>query len=399
MEMLKDKRIVLGVSGSIAVYKAVDMASKLAQAGALVDVVMTEGALEFVTPLSFRSVTHRSVLTKLFDADSELSLEHVALAERVDAVVVAPATANLMAKVANGLADDLLTCILLAVQAPVILAPAMDGHMYDNPATQENASKLRARGFILVGPVHGRLASGLVGMGRLAEVDEIIATIKQALGRKGDLAGRRIVVTAGGTREPIDPVRHIGNRSSGKMGYAVAEAARDRGGEVVLVTSPTSLPDPVGMRVVKAETALEMRGEVLKAVAKADVLLMASAVADYRPKEASDTKIKKNAETITLTLVRTPDILSEVQGDLVKVGFAAESDNLVENAQKKLKEKHLDLIVANDVTAAGSGFASDTNRVVLIERRGKVEQLPLMSKGEVAHRILDRVAKMLPKRA
>jgi phosphopantothenoylcysteine decarboxylase/phosphopantothenate--cysteine ligase len=270
--------------------------------------------------------------------------------------------------------------------------------MFQNPVTQDNLAKLKARGFIVVGPDYGRLASGKIGWGRLAEVERIIGTIKQVLGRKGDLAGKRIVVTAGGTQEPIDPVRHIGNRSSGKMGYAVAEAARDRGAVVSLITAPTSLPEPVGIEVFHIRTAREMKEAVVKAVAQADALIMAAAVADYQPKATAKTKIKKETPILTLELVRTPDILSEVKGNFIKVGFAAESEDIVANAKQKLEKKQLDLIVANDITDAESGFGSDTNKVTLIDRNGKIDSLPLLSKREVADKILDEVVQLMKHR-
>ncbi|MBI4307683.1 MAG: bifunctional phosphopantothenoylcysteine decarboxylase/phosphopantothenate--cysteine ligase CoaBC [Chloroflexi bacterium] len=397
--MLTEQRVVLGVTGSIACYKAVDLASKLVQAGALVDVVMTRAALEFVRPLAFRSITHRPVVSDLFDPDSELAVEHVALAERADIVVIAPATANIVAKMAHGMADDALTCTVLATKFPVVVAPAMDARMYDNPVTQENLRRLRDRGFTMVGPEHGRLASGLVGAGRLAPVEDIVGTVSMALGlRKGDLAGRHLVVTAGGTQEPIDPVRFVSNRSSGKMGFAIAEAARDRGARVALITAPTALPSPVGVETQRVQTAVDMRNAVVKAVVDADALVMAAAVADYQPAQASPQKIKKMRDTLSLELVKTPDILAETKGGFVRVGFAAESQDLIANAQAKLRSKGLDLIVGNDISARDSGFAVDTNRVVLLDRSGQVEHLPLMLKGEVAHRILDRVAKLLAER-
>ncbi len=393
--MFEQKNVVLGVTGSISAYKAVDIASKLTQRGLAVDVVMTKAAMEFVTALSFGSVTHRPVVTDMWELSSEFSVEHVALAERADVVVIAPATANTIAKLATGIADEMLSCTVLATKAPVILAPAMDAGMYSNAVTQENLAKLRSRGFTTVGPGYGRLASGLVGTGRLAETDEILGTVFQVLGRKGDLADRQIVVSAGGTREPIDPVRYIGNRSSGKMGYAVAEAARDRGAIVTLVTSVEQIPAPAGVEVMPVETALEMRDAVLKASAAADVLIMAAAVADYRPADVVQKKIKRESETLALDLVKTADILGEVGGDIVKVGFAAESEDLIARATDKLTRKKLDLIAVNDITAEDSGFGADTNRVTLIDREGKVEELPLMHKYEVAHRILDRVVALL----
>ena len=393
--MLEGKYIVLGVTGSIASYKALDLASKLTQAGALVDTVMSYGATQFIAPLAFRSITHRDVVTDTFDPDSDLSVEHVGLAQRADIVVVAPATAHLIARVAAGMADDPLTTTILATSAPVMVAPAMDGHMYENRATQENLSTLKSRGVTVVGPATGRLASGMVGMGRLVEVPELVGHVSAILGQKGDLAGRCIVVSAGGTQEPIDPVRVVTNRSSGKMGYAIAEVARDRGARVVLVTAPTSLPDPVAVEVVKVGTALEMRDAVLERVGNADALVMAAAVADYRPISVAPEKLKKVAETWSIELGRNPDILEESGDRLVKVGFAAETEDLLENARDKVTRKSLDLIVANDVTAQGSGFGTDTNTVTLVDRAGNVEQLPLMSKHGVAYHILDRVRELL----
>ncbi len=399
--MIANKTIVLGITGSIAAYKAADIASKLTQAGAVVRVVMTKSATEFITPLTFRSLTGQAVVTDMFELASEFSVEHVALAEAADVVVIAPATANIIAKLAAGIADDMLCTTVLATQAPVIVAPAMNVNMFENSITQDNLAKLKARGFTIVDPAYGRLASGKIGLGRLAEVEKVIGTIKQVLGRSGDLAGRRIVVTAGGTREAIDPVRYIGNRSSGKMGYAVAEAARDRGAEVTLITTPTALAEPVGIEVVHIISAVQMKAAVTKATAQADALIMSAAVADYQPKSVAGGKIKKavaGAE-LTLELTRTPDILSEVRGNFLRVGFAAESENLVENATDELKKKHLDLVAANDITAPGAGFDVDTNIVTLITPDGKIESLPLMSKRDVADKILDKVGELLSKKA
>jgi phosphopantothenoylcysteine decarboxylase/phosphopantothenate--cysteine ligase len=393
--MLTDKTIVLGITGGIAAYKAADLASKLTQAGARVEVVMTEPATRFIAPLTLRGITGRAVITDMFDLASQHSIEHIALSEAADVVVIAPATASIIAKMAVGIADDMVTLTVLATKAPVIVAPAMDVNMFENAVTQENLAKLKARGFTIVDPAYGRLASGKVGWGRLADIDRIIGTIKQVLGRSGDLAGKRLVVTAGGTREPIDPVRHIGNPSSGKMGYAIAEAARDRGAEVRLITAPTSILEPAGVEVVYVETTVQMKQAVAKAVAKADALIMAAAVSDYQPKTVAKAKIKKTSPSLTLELVRTPDILGEVKGDFLRVGFAAESEDIVANAKKKLQNKQLDLIVANDITDKKSGFGVDTNKVTLIDRKGKVESLPLLTKREVADRILDRVVGML----
>ena len=398
MEM-KDKTVVLGVTGSIAAYKAAELASQLTQAGARVEVIITEAATEFITPLTFRNITGRPVVTKMFELASEFSVEHVALAEAADVVVIAPATANNIAKLAAGIADDMLCCTVLATKAPIIMAPAMDVSMYENQATQDNLAKLKARGFTIVGPGYGRLASGKRGLGRLVDVNEILGTIRQVLGRSGDLAGKRIVVTAGGTQEPVDPVRCLTNRSSGRMGYALAEAARDRGAQVALISAPSALPKPVGMDVVNVGMAQEMYEAVKKAVDKADALIMAAAVADYRPKKVSKSKIRRQqVPSLTLELERTPDILAEVKGKFLRVGFAAESENLVANAKEKLEKKQLDLIVANDITAVGSGIGADTNQVVIIDRKGKIEELPLLPKREVADRILDRVVQFLVKR-
>ncbi len=396
--MLTNKTIVLGITGSIAAYKAAEIASKLTEAGARVEVIMTESATKFIAPLTLRNITGRPVVTDMFDLDSEFSLEHVALAEAADAVLIAPATANVIAKLAAGIAGDMLCCTVLATEAPVIIAPAMNVNMFQNSVTQENLAKLKARGFAIIEPAYGRLASGKIGLGRLAEVDKIIGIVRQVLGRSGDLAGKRIVVSAGGTREPIDPVRHIGNRSSGKMGYAVAEAARDRGAIVSLITASTSLSEPAGVEVVHVETAAEMKAAVAKAVAQADALIMAAAVADYQPKDVARAKIKKKSPRLTLELVRTPDILAEVKGDFLKVGFAAESEDVVANARKKLKKKQLDIIIANDITDTSSGFDVDTNKVTLIDRDGKVDSLPLLTKREVADRILDRVVGLIKHR-
>ncbi len=397
--MFEGKTVLLGVTGSISVYKAVDLASKLVQAGIAVDVVMTDAATRFVTPLSFQSITHRPVHHDMWTPPAEFNIEHVSLAERADVVVIAPATANTIAKLAHGLADDLLSCTVLSTRAPLILAPAMDLGMYQNSVTQENLDKLRNRGYTIVGPARGRLASGLEGPGRLVEVPEILAAIYKALGQFGDLAGKRLVISAGGTREPIDAVRYIGNYSSGKMGYAIAEAARNRGAEVVLISASTSVPPPLGVEVVPVQTAAEMREAMLRESAHADVLIMAAAVADYRPENTSREKIKRKANTLNLALTKTSDIVGEVSGNLLKVGFAAESSDLIENAKAKLAAKGLDLIVANDITGEDCGFSVDTNRVTLIDSGGDIEQLPLMLKPEVAHQILDRVVVKLAQKA
>ena len=394
---LEGKTIALGVSGSIACHKAVDLASKLTQHGAMVDVVMTEAATRFASPLAFGSITHRPVVTDIFDPSTELGIDHVAIAERADLVVVAPATANTIARIAHGLADDALTTTVLATRAPVVVCPAMDGHMYDNPATQHNVATLMSRGITVAGPAVGRLASGMTGSGRMIEPAEIIGHLRAVLGRNGDLAGRKVVATAGGTREPIDPVRFVSNRSSGKMGYAVAEAARDRGAAVTLVAAPTSLPDPVGVSVVRVESAIDMRDSLIRECRDAHILVMAAAVADWRPAEVSAKKLKKgSAGALSLELTRTPDAVADIGYEgLIKVGFAAETDDLEQNAAAKIAPKGLHFIAANDVTDPGSGFGTDTNRVVLIDREGRTEPLALLTKYEVAHRILDKALSYL----
>jgi phosphopantothenoylcysteine decarboxylase / phosphopantothenate---cysteine ligase len=397
-DMLQGKTIVLGITGGIAAYKAADLASKLTQAGAKVETVMTEAATKFITPLTLRNITHRPVVTDQFELASEWSEEHVALAEAADVIVIAPATANTIARLANGIADNILGTVVLATESPVIVCPAMNDNMYRNAATQKNVAALKARGFTFIEPEYGRLASGKIGKGRLPDTATIIKAIEKVLGQKLDFEGKRIVVTAGGTQEPIDPVRHIGNRSSGKMGYAIAEAARDRGAEVTLITAPALLNPPGGVEVVKVKTAAEMKKAVTAAVKKADALIMAAAVADYQPEAAAKSKIKKESkDALTLKLVKTPDILGEVKGDFIRVGFAAESDNLITNAKKKLTNKKLDLIVANDISKADAGFDVDTNRVTIIDKKGKADELPLLSKREVAERILDRVKGILDK--
>jgi len=390
---------VLGVSGSIASYKAADLCSRLVQEGAHVDVVMTPGATEFIAPLAFRALTGRRPYVDLY-RDGNEGEGHVELARRMDLMLIAPASASTLARLAHGLSEDFVSLTAIATQAPVLVAPAMDGQMWDHPAVQANRATLEERGVQLLGPVAGRLASGRTGPGRLMEPSEIVEHVKARIGReRGDLAGRTIVVSAGGTREAIDPVRYVGNRSSGKMGYAIAEAARDRGASVVLVTS-AGLPRPAGIAVVGVESAAEMLDAVQTACTRADALIMAAAVADYRPAEAAEQKLKKVAGQPgrTIELVETTDIIASVQGDLVKVAFAAETQDLLANAQEKLASKGARFVVANDVSAVDAGFAVDTNRVTILDDRGGREALPLMTKYEVAWRVLDRLAPLLPLR-
>ncbi|HWC30523.1 MAG TPA: bifunctional phosphopantothenoylcysteine decarboxylase/phosphopantothenate--cysteine ligase CoaBC, partial [Dehalococcoidia bacterium] len=388
---LRDRNVVLGVSGSIAAYKAADLTSKLVQAGALVDVILTDAAQEFVTPFTFRSLTGRPVYTNMFEPASDAGEEHVALARRADLVIVAPATATTLARLAYGLADDMVSLTVLATRAPILVAPAMDSQMWEAVATQGNVATLRQRGVVFVGPEAGRLASGHSGAGRLAEPLTIVGAAKYELAKQGDLAGKRIVVSAGGTREPIDPVRVITNRSSGKMGYALAEAARDRGASVTLVSTEPGLPLPYGVELMAVETVAQMREAVLHATSAADVLIMAAAVSDYRPAEASDQKLKKGEGGLMLPLVKNDSFFPEVPATVVKVAFAAETENLIENALRK-PQSHgdLDLIVANDVSETDAGFAVDTNRVTLLGKDGSRVDLPLLGKYEVGQRILDR---------
>jgi phosphopantothenoylcysteine decarboxylase/phosphopantothenate--cysteine ligase len=404
IKVLNNKRIVLGVTGGIAAYKAAMVCSQLVQGGALVEVVMTEAAQKFITPLTFQALTHRPVYSDMFDIPPGQNIPHIALADAADLLVIAPATAHTLAKLANGLADDLLSAIALATPAPLLLAPAMETDMWRHPATQANMDKLRAWGASVVGPAAGRLASGAMGQGRMVEPEEIIGAVRVALGRRGDLAGWRIVVTAGGTREAIDPVRFISNHSSGKMGYAVAVAARDRGAAVTLITT-AALPNPFGVEVIHLDSAEQMLGAVLEATRQADLLVMAAAVADFRPESIAGHKIKKrgDAEGLVLELVRNSDILAEVAvqkaagyGPRLTVGFAAETEDLLANARGKLERKKLDLIVANDVSANDAGFAVDTNRVTLLFKDGRVEALPLLSKMEVAERILEVIREAQP---
>ncbi len=391
---MSDRNVVLGVTGSIAAYKAVDLASKLTQAGVSVHTVMTESATKLVGPASFRAITGLPVSTDLFELTNPFSIEHVSLAELADLVLIAPATANVLAKLAGGIADDLLSCTALATRAPILVAPAMHTAMWENPATQANVKTLRSRGVAFVGPVEGRLASGGVGVGRFAPVPEILGEALRIVGRKGDLSGTRIVVSAGGTREPIDPIRFVGNRSSGKMGVAVAEAARDRGADVTLVSGPMQVAPPAGLTVVDAETAAEMCDEVAAACRTADALIMAAAVADYAPSAPAGRKLKKDAERLSIELERTADVLASVDGPRVRVGFAAETENLIENARRKLADKRLDFVVANRVGAEESPFGSDVNRAILIDAE-REEELPLLAKRELADRILDRVRDLL----
>lgn len=399
---LADKNILLGITGSIAAYKAAELASKLSQAGAVVDVILTGAALEFITRLTFQSVTGRRAYT---DADlwgPEGHVRHIGLAKEADLLVIAPATANSIAKLANGIADNLLALSALAAGCPLLIAPAMDGGMFAHPATQANLNTLRQRGALIIGPAEGHLASGLAGPGRMVEAAELLGQIRWKLAQGGPLSGRKVVVTAGGTQEPIDPVRFIANRSSGKQGIALVQAALDLGAEVTLIAAPTPLPTPVGARRVAVETAEEMREAVIKEIEEAAALLMAAAVADFRPAGPAKEKIKRKSGVPEIKMETTPDILAQVaklksKGEFsgIVVGFAAESQELLENARDKMQSRQLDLIVANDITAKDAGFAVDTNRVTLLDAAGNRQELPLMSKTEVAERVLGQVVRLL----
>jgi phosphopantothenoylcysteine decarboxylase/phosphopantothenate--cysteine ligase len=406
MTIFTDKHIVLGVTGSIAAYKAADIASKLTQQGALVDVVLTSAAEKFVTPLTFQSVTGRRAYT---DADlwgGEAHVLHVGMGHSADLLVIAPCTANTLAKLAHGMADNLLSVTALAAACPVLIAPAMDGGMFSHPATQDNVRILKERGALFVGPAEGHLASGLSGVGRMVEPSEVLGQIRLALGRNGSLSGRKVVVTAGGTQEPVDPVRVLTNRSSGKQGFALAQAALDAGAQVVLIATPTTsgLAEPAGARVIRVTTAKEMLAAVLAECAEADLLLMAAAVADFAVTQAAPDKLKKRDGIPQITLELAPDILAEVASlkgkkghPRITVGFAAESRDLLENASAKLASKKLDMIAANDISASDAGFGVDTNRVTLLFADGRREELPLSGKSEIAELIVARAASLLEK--
>lgn len=397
--MLKGKKIVLGVTGGIAVYKAVDLVSRLRKQGAEVRVVMTEHAQEFVTPLTFKEISGNKVAVSMWESNQEFNVEHIALANWADVFVVAPATANILAKMACGIADDLLSTTLLAAQAPIIVCPAMNTGMYENPATQENIAILQQRGVTVMPPAVGMLACGTAGAGRLPEPQQIVDFIKNFVAkREGDMRGLKVLVTAAGTREPIDPVRFVGNRSSGKMGYAIAQAAAERGADVLLVTGPSALPLPPNVQACKVETTAEMLKACLDAYDSVDIVIKAAAVADYRPHDVADQKIKKKTDdALTVVMDKNPDILKELgmrKKHQILVGFAAETQNLLENAREKVVKKNLDMIVANDVTAAGAGFNADTNIVKFLFPDGSVSSLEQMPKTAVAEKLLDTVMQL-----
>ncbi|TMF48127.1 MAG: bifunctional phosphopantothenoylcysteine decarboxylase/phosphopantothenate--cysteine ligase CoaBC [Chloroflexi bacterium] len=415
--MLLNRRVLVGICGGIASYKAVELVSRLQQAGAIVDVIMSERAEEFVRPLTFSTVSHRPVYTDLWEPSGRAAETHIALGEEAELLVVIPATANTLAKLAHGIADNMLTAVALATRAPLLLAPAMHHHMYTHPATQANLALLQERGAYILEPEVGRLASGEVGVGRLPDISVLLGAIHVVLGRNGDLAGRRVVITAGGTQEPIDPVRFVGNRSSGKMGYALATEARDRGAHVILISGPVALDAPYGVDVWRVETAMQMHEAVFNAVDEADALVMSAAVADYRPAVTAVQKLKKEGKGaqevdaeggFNLRLVRNPDILGELadvseppevnherKKRLVRVGFAAETGDVITYARDKLAAKRLDLLVANDVSRSDSGFGAETNKVYIFHATGAMEDLPVMPKTGVAAAIWDRIVHLL----
>ncbi len=392
--MLNGKKIVVGVTGGIAVYKAVDLVSRLRKKGVEVRVVMTEHAQQFVTPLTFKEISGNRVAVSMWDNNQELNVEHIALANWADAFVVAPATANILAKMAHGLADDLLSTTLLAAQAPIIVCPAMNTGMYENPLTQENIAKLQAHGVTVMPPASGLLACGTTGPGRLPEPADIVNFVEGFFAkREVDLLRLKILVTAAGTREPLDPVRFVGNHSSGKMGYAVADEAAKRGAEVILVSGPSALVPPANVKVINVTTTQQMLEACLEAYPDVDIVVKAAAVADYRPRDVADQKIKKkNDDAMVVVMEKNPDILKTLgqkKEHQVLIGFAAETQNLIENATEKVNKKNLDMIVANDVSAAGAGFNADTNIVKFLYADGRLTSLDIMPKTEVANRILD----------
>ena len=396
------KKVVLGITGSIAAYKAVDLASKMAQNEAFVDVILTRSATQFVTPLTFQSVTGQPAHTEEDLWGSQGHVLHIGLAHQADLVVIAPATANTIAKLAHGIADNLLTVTSLAAKCPIIIAPAMDGGMFTNPATQANLEILRQRNSSILGPAEGHLASGMTGIGRMLEPGELLGHIRYELSRRGPLKNKKFIVTASRTYEPFDPVRGITNRASGKQGFALAQATLDRGAEVILITGPANLDTPIGAQRIDVQTAAEMRDEVLRGLPESTGLIMAAAVADFRPRSAEDHKIKKTNGMPQFELEPTPDILAEISKEKrrngypqITVGFAAESQDLLKNARRKLEQKQLDLIIANDISAKDAGFAVETNQVTILDAGGGEEVLPLIDKNEVAQFVLERILGLL----
>ncbi|MGB7604307.1 MAG: bifunctional phosphopantothenoylcysteine decarboxylase/phosphopantothenate--cysteine ligase CoaBC [Lutisporaceae bacterium] len=398
--MLKGKNIVLGVSGGIAAYKACELTSRLKKLNANVDVIMTKSATEFVTPLTFQSLSLNQVITGMFDQPKYWEIEHISLAKKADIIVIAPATANIIGKLANGIADDMLSTTVMAAKSIKLIAPAMNTNMYENPVVQKNIETLKQLGYKFVEPGEGRLACGDIGKGKMAEpeiIEEVIKALLLPIPNR-DLKGKIVLVTAGPTREAIDPVRFITNYSTGKMGFAIAEKAVSRGAKVILVSGPSNLPTPFGVERYDVESAIDMYDVVMKHMEKADIIIKSAAVADYRPSEVSNEKIKKSEDEITIKLQRNPDILQElgkVKGNRVLIGFAMETQNLIENAKAKVQKKNLDFIVANDLRTEGAGFAVETNVVKIIDRQGNIEEIPLIKKNELADIILNKAVSVI----
>jgi phosphopantothenoylcysteine decarboxylase / phosphopantothenate---cysteine ligase len=395
--MEENKTVVLGVSGGIAVYKALDIISKLRKKNINVHVIMTEGATEFVTPLSFQSLSQNHVVYDMFKEPNHWEIQHISLAEKADLFVIAPATANIIGKIANGIADDMLSTTIMATKAPVIIAPAMNCNMYENPIVQKNIETLKTLGYSFVEPGTGRLACGDYGIGKLADADTIVDAIEMMLYKEKDFTGKKVLITAGPTREDIDPVRFITNRSSGKMGYALARAARNRGAEVTLISGPVELKPPGGINYIGVYSAEDMYNEVVNNVQEMDMVIKAAAVADYKPENISKLKIKKSEDDLTFRMSRTKDILKEIgnnKNSQIVVGFAAESNDLIKNAKLKIEKKNLDMIVANDILSEDAGFGVNTNSVKIIRRDGEIIDIPNMSKDKVAHKILDVIIKI-----
>ena len=397
--MLKDKTVVIGVSGGIAVYKTLDVVSRLRKLGVNVNVIMTKSATEFVTPLSFQSLSQNYVVCDMFEDPKTWDVEHISLSKRADVFLIAPATANVIGKIANGIADDMLTTTVMATKAKVLIAPAMNTNMYENPILQRNINTLKELGYNFVEPESGRLACGDTGKGKLASPETIVDEVVKLLSKDQDLKGKSIIVTAGPTVESIDPMRYITNRSTGKMGYSIAKEAIERGADVTLITGPTNLTPPQNLKkLVKIESAKDMYEAVLENLDENDVVIKSAAVADYKPKNYSNKKIKKSDDDLVIELDRNKDIAQEIgkiKNNKILVGFAAETNDLIENASLKIKKKNLDFIVANDLTKEGAGFGVDTNIVKIIDKEGNITEYPKMKKEEVANIILDKIKELL----
>lgn len=397
--MLKDKTVVIGVSGGIAVYKTLDVVSRLRKLGVNVNVIMTKSATEFVTPLSFQSLSQNYVVCDMFEDPKTWDVEHISLAKRADVFLIAPATANVIGKIANGIADDMLTTTVMATKAKVLIAPAMNTNMYENPILQRNINTLKELGYNFVEPESGRLACGDTGKGKLASPETIVDEVVKLLSKDQDLKGKSIIVTAGPTVESIDPMRYITNRSTGKMGYSIAKEAIERGADVTLITGPTNLTPPQNLKkLVKIESAKDMYEAVLENLDENDVVIKSAAVADYKPKNYSNKKIKKSDDDLVIELDRNKDIAQEIgkiKNNKILVGFAAETNDIIENASLKIKKKNLDFIVANDLTKEGAGFGVDTNIVKIIDKEGNITEYPKMKKEEVANIILDKIKELL----